>query len=213
MQGQTLKQHIDITLGQGNIKEAVLLPPGEDLNEWLAVNTVDYYNAISVLYGTLLEFCTARSCPMMSAGPKVRLENPCGFLPAVLYCSRAVHLCFLPLLLPPLSCLQHALLAYDGSWVDCACSLQYSTAHFVQRLVPFVGFTAPSRSDSGVSDCTGGAHLDLSCCTAHNHIPPCLGSPVLHVSQVPYKGLEAIVPHAPHPQRWPGPLCLLKLFH
>eukprot|EP00884_Botryococcus_braunii_P021987 jgi/Botrbrau1/8472/Bobra.0237s0089.2 len=68
--GQTLKQHIDITLGQGNIKEAVLLPPGEDLNEWLAVNTVDFYNAISVLYGTLLEFCTARSCPMMSAGPK-----------------------------------------------------------------------------------------------------------------------------------------------
>jgi hypothetical protein len=26
---------------------------GEDLNEWLAVNTVDFYNAISMLYATL----------------------------------------------------------------------------------------------------------------------------------------------------------------
>lgn len=46
------------------------MPPGEDLNEWLAVNTVDFYNAISVLFGTLEEFCTASSCPVMSAGPK-----------------------------------------------------------------------------------------------------------------------------------------------
>lgn len=47
------------------------LPPGEDLFEWLAVNTVDFYNAASVLYGSLEEFCTASSCPVMSAGPKV----------------------------------------------------------------------------------------------------------------------------------------------
>lgn len=46
------------------------LPPGEDLNEWLAVNTVDFYNAISVLYSTLDECCTATTCPIMSAGPK-----------------------------------------------------------------------------------------------------------------------------------------------
>ena len=46
------------------------LPPGEDLNEWLAVNTVDFYNAISVLYSTLDECCTAITCPIMSAGPK-----------------------------------------------------------------------------------------------------------------------------------------------
>ena len=51
--GAALKQHIDATLGSGNLREAVLLPPGEDLNEWLAVNTVDFYNAISVLYATL----------------------------------------------------------------------------------------------------------------------------------------------------------------
>jgi hypothetical protein len=71
LQGLTLKKHIDATLGQGNIKEAVRLPPGEDLNEWLAVNTVDFYNAISVLHGTLEEFCTPSVCPAMAAGAKV----------------------------------------------------------------------------------------------------------------------------------------------
>ncbi|KAA6417143.1 MAG: hypothetical protein FRX49_12898 [Trebouxia sp. A1-2] len=68
--GLTLKRHIEATLGSGNIREAVQLPPGEDLNEWLAVNTVDFYNAISVLFGTLEEFCTVKTCPVMSAGPK-----------------------------------------------------------------------------------------------------------------------------------------------
>ncbi len=51
--------------------EAVRLPPGEDIQEWLAVNTVDFYNAISVLYSTLAEFCTESSCEVMSAGSKV----------------------------------------------------------------------------------------------------------------------------------------------
>ncbi|CAL8463084.1 g2618 [Coccomyxa elongata] len=68
--GLTLKRHIDATLGQGKVREAVRLPAGEDLNEWLAVNTVDFYNAISVLYSTLDEYCIASSCPIMSAGPK-----------------------------------------------------------------------------------------------------------------------------------------------
>ena len=83
-QGLTLKRHIEATLGSGNIREAVQLPPGEDLNEWLAVNTVDFYNAISVLFGTLEEFCTCSTCPVMSAGPKVVPEhssyaNICSF--------------------------------------------------------------------------------------------------------------------------------------
>lgn len=78
VQGLTLKRHIDATLGQGKVREAVCLPPGEDLNEWLAVNTVDFYNAISVLYSTLDECCTASSCPIMSAGPKVSRACPCA---------------------------------------------------------------------------------------------------------------------------------------
>jgi MOB kinase activator 1 len=48
----------------------VELPNGEDLNEWLAVNTIEFYNEISILYGTLIEFCTPELCAIMSAGPK-----------------------------------------------------------------------------------------------------------------------------------------------
>jgi MOB kinase activator 1 len=58
-------------LGQGDLRRAVALPPGEDLDEWLAVNVVDFYNAASVLYSTLaVEFCTAGACPVMSAGSR-----------------------------------------------------------------------------------------------------------------------------------------------
>lgn len=39
LQGAQLRKHIDATLGSGNLREAVKLPPGEDLNEWLAVNS------------------------------------------------------------------------------------------------------------------------------------------------------------------------------
>jgi hypothetical protein len=78
--GAALKQHIDATLGSGNLREAVLLPPGEDLNEWLAVNTVDFYNAISMLYGTLAEYCIEANCPTMVR--VVRFPNP----PHAVYC-------------------------------------------------------------------------------------------------------------------------------
>lgn len=73
MQGAELKRHVDATLGKGNVYEAVRLPEGEDIREWLAVNTVDLYNAISVLYMTLQEYCTDETCKTMSAGHKVRM--------------------------------------------------------------------------------------------------------------------------------------------
>jgi MOB kinase activator 1 len=56
--GFHLKQIAQMTLGSGNMSLAVELPTGEDLNEWLAVNTIEFYNEISILYGTLTEFCT-----------------------------------------------------------------------------------------------------------------------------------------------------------
>ena len=65
-----MKQIAQMTLGSGNMLLAVELPNGEDLNEWLAVNTIEFYNEISILYGTLTEFCTTENCPIMSAGPK-----------------------------------------------------------------------------------------------------------------------------------------------
>lgn len=65
-----LMKHAAATLGSGNLRLAVLLPEGEDLNEWIAVNTVDFFNQISMLYGTVTEFCTEESCAVMSAGPR-----------------------------------------------------------------------------------------------------------------------------------------------
>jgi len=65
---QKLSDYAKATLGSGNMRSAVVLPKGEDVNEWLAVNTVDFFNEISLLYGTITEFCTASTCPVMSAG-------------------------------------------------------------------------------------------------------------------------------------------------
>ncbi|OWZ04654.1 Maintenance of ploidy protein mob1 [Phytophthora megakarya] len=65
-----LHKHAQATLGNGDMRNAVALPEGEDLNEWLAVHTVDFFNEISIVYGTILEFCTNASCPEMRAGPK-----------------------------------------------------------------------------------------------------------------------------------------------
>ncbi|XP_057311697.1 MOB kinase activator 1B [Hydractinia symbiolongicarpus] len=65
-----LLKHAEATLGSGNLRNAVMLPEGEDLNEWIAVNTVDFFNQINMLYGTITDHCTPESCPVMSAGPK-----------------------------------------------------------------------------------------------------------------------------------------------
>ncbi|KAF9167515.1 MOB kinase activator 1B [Actinomortierella ambigua] len=65
-----LKEYVEQTLGSGNLRLAVRLPEGEDVHEWLAVNTVDFYNQINMLYGTITEYCTPQDCPVMSAGPK-----------------------------------------------------------------------------------------------------------------------------------------------
>eukprot|EP01121_Diplochlamys_sp_Union-15-3_P010363 TRINITY_DN2900_c0_g2_i1.p1 TRINITY_DN2900_c0_g2~~TRINITY_DN2900_c0_g2_i1.p1 ORF type:complete len:218 (-),score=36.81 TRINITY_DN2900_c0_g2_i1:116-769(-) len=65
-----LHKHAKATLGSGNLKIAVKLPEREDPNEWLAVNTVDFFNQINLLYGSITEFCTPKSCPVMAAGPR-----------------------------------------------------------------------------------------------------------------------------------------------
>ncbi|RIB14969.1 MOB kinase activator 1A [Gigaspora rosea] len=65
-----LQKYAEATLGSGNLRLAVVLPDGEILDEWLAVNTYDFFNQINMLYGTITEFCTPQLCPVMSAGPK-----------------------------------------------------------------------------------------------------------------------------------------------
>ncbi|KAL5582297.1 hypothetical protein UlMin_014739 [Ulmus minor] len=47
LSGAQLQKHIDATLG-----------------------TVDFFNQVNILHGTLTEFCTLANCPSMTAGPK-----------------------------------------------------------------------------------------------------------------------------------------------
>mmetsp|Transcript_185 Transcript_185/g.629 ORF Transcript_185/g.629 Transcript_185/m.629 type:complete len:218 (+) Transcript_185:70-723(+) len=47
----TLSNHTKRTLGSGNLRAAVAVPEGEERNEWIAANTVDFYNELSLLYG------------------------------------------------------------------------------------------------------------------------------------------------------------------
>ncbi|KAK4934078.1 hypothetical protein LTR28_010921 [Elasticomyces elasticus] len=62
-----LKQFAEATLGSGSLRKAVKLPEGEDKDEWLAVNVVDFYNQANLLYGSITEFCSPQSCPEMKA--------------------------------------------------------------------------------------------------------------------------------------------------
>lgn len=72
--GQPVSSHKDIrnyaeqTLGSDNaLIQAVKLPQDEDVNEWLAVHVVDFYNQINMLYGAITEFCSPTTCPRMIA--------------------------------------------------------------------------------------------------------------------------------------------------
>lgn len=65
-----MHKHAKATLGSGNLQAAVKLPATEDKDEWLAVHTVDFYNQINLLYGSITDWCTKQSCPIMSAGSK-----------------------------------------------------------------------------------------------------------------------------------------------
>jgi hypothetical protein len=53
-----------------DLKQVVKLPQGEELNDWIAVHVVDFFNRINVIYGVVCEFCSEQTCPTMSGGPK-----------------------------------------------------------------------------------------------------------------------------------------------
>jgi len=52
------------------MKEAVRCPSGEDVNEWIAMNTMEIYNSTSLCFGFVSDFCTPKSCKEMTAGAK-----------------------------------------------------------------------------------------------------------------------------------------------
>eukprot|EP01038_Epipyxis_sp_PR26KG_P015088 gene15088-20301_t len=62
------------TLGCGDLISAVKLPDGEDLNEWLASNAVDFYNELSLIWGII--------CDVGSNEPN---QPGCGFPPGFEY--------------------------------------------------------------------------------------------------------------------------------
>ncbi|EGW30523.1 uncharacterized protein SPAPADRAFT_63359 [Spathaspora passalidarum NRRL Y-27907] len=63
-----IRNYAEQTLGSDNaLIQAVKLPRDEDLNEWLAIHVVDFYNQINMLYGAITEFCSPATCPRMIA--------------------------------------------------------------------------------------------------------------------------------------------------
>nr|CAD7588222.1 unnamed protein product [Timema genevievae] len=67
----SLHKHAQASLNSGiNLRQVVQLPPGEELNDWIAVHVVDFFNRINLIYGTVSDYCTNESCPTMSGGPK-----------------------------------------------------------------------------------------------------------------------------------------------
>jgi hypothetical protein len=66
-----LHKHADETLSAGvDLKETVKLPKDEELNDWIAVHVVDFFNRINLLYGVVSEYCTEETCAVMSGGVK-----------------------------------------------------------------------------------------------------------------------------------------------
>jgi len=64
----TLLMERQKTLGSVELWEQVKLPEGASENEWLAVNTIDIFNDLTLLTGALRDVCTEASCPVMRAG-------------------------------------------------------------------------------------------------------------------------------------------------
>ncbi|KAH0785783.1 Mob1/phocein family protein [Histomonas meleagridis] len=56
-------------LEKGNIEQAVKLPPGENVNDWIAMNLIEFYNQIQNLYHPIGDYCTTQTCPETTAGP------------------------------------------------------------------------------------------------------------------------------------------------
>ena len=52
------------------LQQMVKLPEGALLNHWLSVHCVDFYNITNVVYGSITEFCTDTSCPVMNCGKR-----------------------------------------------------------------------------------------------------------------------------------------------
>lgn len=60
----------DDVIGCYSVRDQVRLPKGENINDWIAINLVDFFNELSLLWGVITDVCTDESCPKMTAGSK-----------------------------------------------------------------------------------------------------------------------------------------------
>ncbi|BFU23469.1 Mob1/phocein family protein [Entamoeba histolytica HM-1:IMSS-B] len=86
--------HIKIKDGvnKGDILHAVKCPPGQNINDWVAVNCFDLFNEINLTYSSITALCTTTRCPVMNAGPKMEYvwieNNKSVKLSAPEYCEK-----------------------------------------------------------------------------------------------------------------------------
>eukprot|EP00794_Sanderia_malayensis_P018229 gene18229-20047_t len=50
------------------LHDTVPVPAGVDTNEWLATNTLSFYNHINLIYSTITDYCTSTTCNTASSG-------------------------------------------------------------------------------------------------------------------------------------------------
>ncbi|KAJ3263715.1 Maintenance of ploidy protein mob2 [Chytriomyces hyalinus] len=62
---------VQASLVKGNFRQICALPKYMDLNEWLAVNILDFFYYTNLFYESVAEFCTVHNCPNMSAGANI----------------------------------------------------------------------------------------------------------------------------------------------
>lgn len=82
---------LQIDSSKYNLKDAVKLPVGEQPKEWIANNLFDFHKQICMLYRTIQSYCTARTCPKMTAGKKYEYLWSNHSEPVELYASQYIH--------------------------------------------------------------------------------------------------------------------------
>ncbi|WAQ89236.1 hypothetical protein PtA15_10A660 [Puccinia triticina] len=60
---------VKAALVKGSFRTIVSLPRYCDVNEWVAVNLVDFFNSLNLILSLTTESCNANVCPTMSSGP------------------------------------------------------------------------------------------------------------------------------------------------
>lgn len=55
-------------ISKEELRETVPVPAGVDINEWLATNTLSFYNHINLMYATITDYCTSVTCNTANTG-------------------------------------------------------------------------------------------------------------------------------------------------